>query len=41
MRLPLTSAPADCDQIGRIIRAEALAVGQGPEPEPVAAPHIQ
>ncbi|MBI1172785.1 aminotransferase [bacterium] len=41
LRLPLTFAPEDCDQIARIIRAEALAVGQGPEPEAVAAPAIQ
>ncbi|MGV8986275.1 MAG: DegT/DnrJ/EryC1/StrS family aminotransferase [Cypionkella sp.] len=41
LRLPLTFTPADCDQIARIIRAEALAVGQGPEPEAVAAPAIQ
>lgn len=35
MRVPLTFSPEDCDQIARIIRAEALAVGQGPEPEAV------
>jgi len=41
MRVPLTFTVADCAQIARIIRAEALAVGQGPEPEAVALPVIQ
>lgn len=41
LRLPLTFTPQDCEIIGRIIRAEALAVGQGPEPEGVSAPAIQ
>jgi dTDP-4-amino-4,6-dideoxygalactose transaminase len=41
LRLPLTFAPQDCEIIARIIRAEALAVGQGPEPEGVSAPAIQ
>lgn len=41
LRLPLTFTPQDCDTIARIIRAEALRVGQGPEPEGVSAPAIQ
>lgn len=41
MRVPLTFSVEDCAQIARIIRAEALAVGQGPEPEAVALPAIQ
>ena len=41
LRLPLTFSPEDCDQIARIIRAEVLVVGQGPEPEAVAAPVLQ
>ncbi len=41
MRLPLTFSPEDCAQIARILRAEALAVGQGPEPEAAALPVIQ
>lgn len=41
LRLPLTFTTEDCAQIARILRAEALAVGQGPEPEAVAAPAIQ
>lgn len=41
MRVPLTFSVADCAQIARIIRAEALAVGQGPEPEAVVLPIIQ
>ena len=41
LRLPLTFSPEDCDLIARIIRAEVLVVGQGPEPEAVAAPVIQ
>ena len=31
----------DVALIARIIRAEALAVGQGPEPEAVAPPRVQ
>jgi hypothetical protein len=41
MRVPLTFSVEDCAQIARIIRAEALAVGQGPEPEAVELPVIQ
>ena len=41
MRLPLTFSPEDAGLIARIIRAEALAVGQGPEPAPVAPPRVQ
>jgi hypothetical protein len=41
LRLPLTFKPQDCEVIARIIRAEALSVGQGPEPEGVFAPAIQ
>ncbi len=41
LRLPLTFTPQDCDTIARILRAEALSVGQGPEPEGVLAPAIQ
>ena len=41
LRLPLTFTPGDCEVIARIIRAEALTVGQGPEPEAVDAPAIQ
>ena len=41
MRLPLTFSVADAAQIARIIRAEALAVGQGPEPEAAEMPVIQ
>lgn len=41
LRLPLTFTPEDCAQIARIVRAEALAVGQGPEPEAMVAPAIQ
>lgn len=41
MRVPLTFSVADCAQIARIIRAEALVVGQGPEPEAVVLPDIQ
>ncbi len=41
MRVPLTFSVADCAQIARIIRAEALVVGQGPEPETVVLPIIQ
>ena len=41
MRVPLTFSVADCALIARIIREEALIVGQGPEPEPAALPAIQ
>ena len=41
MRVPLTFSLEDCDQIACIIRAEALAVGQGPEPEAVDLPLVQ
>lgn len=41
MRLPLTFSVADCDLIARIIRAEVLAVGQGPEPEAADLPLSQ
>ena len=41
LRLPLTFTLQDCEIIARIIRAEAMAVGQGPEPEGVLAPAIQ
>lgn len=41
MRVPLTFSVEDCAQIARIIRAEALVVGQGPEPEAAALPVIQ
>jgi dTDP-4-amino-4,6-dideoxygalactose transaminase len=41
MRVPLTFSVEDCAQIARIIRAEALAVGQGPEPEAAELPVIQ
>ncbi len=41
MRVPLTFSVEDCAQIARIIRAEALVVGQGPEPEAAALPQIQ
>ncbi len=41
MRLPLTFTPEDAALIARIIRAEALAVGQGPEPEAAPLPVIQ
>ncbi len=41
LRLPLTFSPQDCAVIARIIRAEALSVGQGPEPEAVDAPRVQ
>ena len=41
MRVPLTFSVQDCALIARIIRAEALIVGQGPEPEEVAAPAVQ
>ena len=41
MRVPLTFSLEDCALIARIIRDEALVVGQGPEPEAVAAPVVQ
>ncbi|GLS87267.1 aminotransferase DegT [Cypionkella aquatica] len=41
MRVPLTFSVADCAQIARIIKAEALIVGQGPEPEAMVLPVIQ
>ena len=41
MRVPLTFSVEDCALIARIIREEALVVGQGPEPEGVAAPVVQ
>jgi dTDP-4-amino-4,6-dideoxygalactose transaminase len=41
MRVPLTFTPQDCAQIARIIRAEVLVVGQGPEPEATDLPAIQ
>jgi dTDP-4-amino-4,6-dideoxygalactose transaminase len=41
MRLPLTFSLDDATQIARIIRAEALVVGQGPEPEAAVLPVIQ
>ena len=41
MRVPLTFSVEDCGLIARIIRAEAQAVGQGPEPEDVAVVAVQ
>ncbi len=41
MRVPLTFSVEDCALIARIIRAEALAVGQGPEPEEVVVAAVQ
>ena len=41
MRLPLTFSRDDVALIARIIRAEAQAVGQGPEPEAAELPVIQ
>ena len=41
MRVPLTFSLDDCALIARIIREEALVVGQGPEPEAIAAPVVQ
>lgn len=41
MRLPLTFSLEDAALIARIIRAEALTVGQGPEPEAAELPVIQ
>ena len=41
MRVPLTFSPEDCDLIARILRAEALAVGRGPEPDEVVPQQVQ
>ena len=41
MRVPLTFSVEDCGLIARIIREEALVVGQGPEPAAVEAPVVQ
>ena len=41
MRVPLTFSVQDCDLIARILHEEALVVGQGPEPQRVAAPIVQ
>ena len=41
MRLPLTFTPGDVAQIARIIRAEALRIGQAEVVETVAAPQVQ
>lgn len=41
MRVPLTFTEKDCAQIARIIKAEVLAVGQGPEPDAVDVPGVQ
>lgn len=41
MRVPLTFSLDDCALIARIIREEALVVGQGPEPEAATAPVVQ
>lgn len=41
MRLPLTFAPQDVAQIARIIRDEALRIGQAEVVAPVAAPQVQ
>ncbi len=41
LRLPLSFSPEDCDVIARILRAEALVVGQGPEPGAVELPTVQ
>lgn len=41
MRVPLTFSLDDCAQIARIIRAEALRIGQGPEPETAELAVIQ
>ena len=41
MRVPLTFSLEDCALVAQIIRDEALVVGQGPEPEAVAAPVVQ
>ncbi|PTE14727.1 DegT/DnrJ/EryC1/StrS family aminotransferase [Pseudogemmobacter blasticus] len=41
MRLPLTFSEADVAQIARIVRAEALRIGQAETVEAVAAPQVQ
>ncbi|GAB1363371.1 aminotransferase class I/II-fold pyridoxal phosphate-dependent enzyme [Rhodobacter sp.] len=41
LRLPLTFSPEDAAQIARIIRDEALRIGQAETVEPVAAPQVQ
>lgn len=41
MRVPLTFSLDDCALIARIIREEAMVVGQGPEPEAATAPVVQ
>ena len=41
MRVPLMFSLEDCALIARIIREEALLVGQGPEPHGVLAPVVQ
>ncbi len=41
MRLPLTLTPEDVAQIARIVRAEALRLGQAEVIEAVAAPLVQ
>ena len=41
MRVPLTFSPEDCDLIARILRAEALAVGRGLEPDEVVPQQVQ
>jgi dTDP-4-amino-4,6-dideoxygalactose transaminase len=41
MRVPLTFSVDDCSLIARIIREEALVVGQGPEPDLISAPVVQ
>lgn len=41
MRLPLTFTPQDVAQIARIIRDEALRIGQAEVVAPVAAPQVQ
>lgn len=41
MRVPLTFSVEDCALIARIIRGEALAVGQGEEPEDVTVAVVE
>lgn len=41
MRVPLTFTVEDCALIARILREEALVVGQGPEPDWAEAPVVQ